>query len=269
MNRRLNIFLLITGMGLSFTGRSQDTPPSHGAELAKQLANPVASLISVPLQSNVDYGVGPYKGAKYALNIQPVVPIKLSSRWNLITRYILPLVDQHDIGLKGSDEFGLSDATVSAFFSPARSKNGIIWGAGPAFLVPTGTSELLSTRKWGIGPTALILRQVKTLTYGFLTNQLWSFAGDSDRDDVSQLFLQPFFTHNWKSGAGLGINAEMTINWRDGAVTAVLNPSVSAVTKLGGQAISLAVGPRIPLAAPSAGKTDFGFRGVLIFVFPK
>jgi len=242
---------------------------SSTEELAKKLANPVSSLISVPMQSNLDYGIGSYHGSKYTVNVQPVIPIHFSAKYNLITRYVIPVVDQHDIDKEGGDQFGLSDATVSGFFSPVQNKNGFIWGAGPAFLLPIGTNDLLSTRKWAIGPTAVIIKQNNGFTYGFLVNQLWSFAGEKERSDVDQMFFQPTLTHNWKSGAGMGVSAEMTFNWQANTTTAFIIPTVSGITKLGTQTISIAIGPRIPVAEPTGFKTDFGFRGVITFVFPK
>jgi hypothetical protein len=257
-----NNLLAVIGFLFNCSVNAQEGPAASAEELAVKLNNPVASLISVPFQNNLDYGIGTNHGAKYTLNFQPVIPIALSQKLNLITRYIIPVIDQQDITTEGKSEFGLSDATVSAFFSPSGSKNGWIWGAGPAFLVPIGTDDLLSTRKWGIGPTALILRQAKGFTYGFLANQLWSVAGDESRKDVNQLFLQPFFAYNWKTGAGLSLNSEMTFNWEDNSTIAFLNPMVTGVTKLGKQAVSLGLGPRIPLAAPSGSKPDFGLRAV-------
>jgi len=258
------VLQLVFVINLPFFIKAQERG-SSAEELANKLSNPVASLISVPFQNNVDYGIGAYHGSKYTLNFQPVVPIPLNPKINLITRYIIPIVDQHDITGEGEDQFGLSDATISGFFSPVASKNGWIWGAGPAFLVPIGTNDFLSTRKWGIGPTALVLRQANGLTYGFLVNQLWSVAGDKNRSNVNQMFLQPFLAKNWKSGGGLSVNSEIACNWEESKTTAFLNPLVTGVTKLGKQAVSLGVGPRIPLGKPA----DFGFRGVLTLVFPK
>ena len=269
MTRVKQELLMLAGViAISAIASAQQKPEASAQDLAVKLNNPVASLISVPFQNNIDYGIGAHNGSKYTLNFQPVVPFALSPKLNLITRYIIPIVDQHDVTGEGNNEFGLSDATISAFFSPTGTKNGWIWGAGPAFLVPIGTDDFLSTRKWGIGPTALVLRQAKGITYGLLTNQLWSVAGEESRSDVNQLFVQPFFAYNWKSGGGVSLNSEMTFDWEHSTTTAFLNPMVSGITKLGQQAVSLAVGPRIPLEAPSQSKPKFGLRAVLTFVFP-
>ena len=265
-SKTLQSLLLIL---LSSVLKAQEKQAASAEELANKLSNPVASLISVPFQNNVDYGIGTYHGSKYTLNFQPVVPIQLSPNLNLITRYIIPIIDQHDVSGEGNHEFGLGDATISGFFSPSQPHNGLIWGAGPAFLVPIGTNTVLTTKKWAVGPTALVLKQAKGLTFGFLANQLWSFAGDANRSDVNQLFLQPFFVKNYKSGAGIGINAEIVFNWVTGQTLPYINPTVSGVTKLGKQTISLAVGPRIPAGGPDELMADFGIRAVLTLVFPK
>ena len=129
--------ILFVGISVAFcfVANAQEKPPASAQELADKLSNPVANLISVPFQNNVDYGIGSYHGSKYTLNFQPVVPIPLSTKLNLITRYIIPIVDQHSITKEGVNQFGLSDATVSAFFAPTNSKNGVTWGLGPAFLI--------------------------------------------------------------------------------------------------------------------------------------
>ncbi len=244
-------------------------PPSadEAAELAKKLANPIASLISVPLQNNTFYGFGSLKGTQNVLNVQPVVPIKLSDNLNLITRYIIPIVTQYNLTGEGASQSGLGDATLSAFFSPSNTKNGVTWGAGPAFLVPIATNSYLGTGKFGIGPTAVILKQTKGFTYGALANQIWSVAGSADRSAVSQLFVQPFFTYNWKSGAGIGIVGSITQNWETKVNTTTITVPFSGITKFGKQIVQLAVGPQFPVSGnPIA---SFGWRAQLTLIFPK
>ena len=137
------------------------------------------------------------------------------------------------------------------------------------FLVPTATNEFLGGKKLGIGPTALALLQKHGVTIGALVSQTWSVAGDEDRSDVNFLFMQPFFAYNWKSGAGLGVSAEITQNWEASSTTAYIIPSVSGVTKVGKQIVQLLIGPRIQVASPNGNGADFGIRAALVFVFPK
>jgi hypothetical protein len=238
----------------------------EAAELAKKLANPIASLISVPFQNNTFYGIGALKGTQNVLNIQPVVPIKLTENLNLITRYIIPIVTQYNLTGEGASQSGLGDATLSAFFSPSHTKNGVTWGAGPAFLVPIATDSLLGTGKFGVGPTAVILKQANGFTYGALANQIWSVTG-GDRSAVSQLFIQPFFTYNWKSGAGIGVVGSITQNWETKTNTTTITVPFSGITKFGKQIIQLAVGPQFPVTGTPI--AAFGWRAQLTLIFPK
>jgi hypothetical protein len=147
-------------------------------QLARQLTNPVAALISVPLQLNYNSDIGPADdGRQRVLNIQPVIPFSLNDDWNLISRTIVPIVDQSDIFPGAGSQTGLGDTVQGLFFSPvAPTAGGWIWGAGPVFLLPTGTNRLLTTDKWGVGPTAVALRQQGPWTGGLLGNHIWSVA---------------------------------------------------------------------------------------------
>lgn len=258
------LLILLLFYSINYTN-AQD----EAAELAKKLANPIASLISLPLQNNTDYGIGDLNGSRNTLNVQPVAPFSIGENWNLITRIILPVVTQYNITGLGEKESGLSDAVLSGFFSPKESKNGLTWGVGPALLLPIGTNDFLTTEKFGVGPTAVALKQTNGWTIGGLVNQIWSVAGSDDRADVSQMFLQPFMVYNWKSGAGLGGNMELTQNWEAETTTLWLNPTLSGVTSLGKQKVQLVIGPRFNLAAPDGAKADLGWRAVLVFLFPK
>lgn len=269
MKRILSITILDLLWAITISQAQDTTATNSAAKLAQKLANPIASLISVPLQNNTDYGIGDYHGSRNTLNIQPVIPFKLTSNLNLITRVILPVVTQYNVSSENGEQSGLGDAVVSTFFSPSNTKNGLTWGVGPVFLVPIATNSLLGTEKFGLGPTAVALKQTGGWTLGGLANQIWSVAGSEDRAEVSQLFLQPFINFNFKSGAGLGANSEITVNWETNTTVATLNLTASAVTKLGNQTTQFALGPRIPLASPSGSRPDWGWRAVLVFLFPK
>ncbi|MDN3205255.1 hypothetical protein [Algoriphagus sediminis] len=261
--KKISLLIIVSLLGL--------TPvfsQTEAEELAKKLANPIASLISMPFQNNTDYGIGEFRGSRNTLNIQPVIPIGLNENWNLITRVVLPVITQNNITSEGAKQSGLGDAVVSAFFSPTNSEK-LTWGAGPAILVPTATNDAFATDQFGLGPTAVALKQFNGFTVGGLINQIWGLSGAEDKPDINQMFLQPFFAYNWASGAGIGANMEWTQNWTTSNSTIWLNPTVSGVTSLGKQKIQLVVGPRFNLAAPSGAKADMGWRAVLVFLFPK
>ena len=237
--------------------------------LAKELANPVASLISVPIQTNNDFGIGNLEGSRFTANIQPVLPIVLSDKLTLITRAVIPIVSQQNITGVGNRETGLSDIILSGFFSPTPKAGGLIWGFGPALLIPTATDDFLGTKKFGVGPTAVALKQTKGgITMGGLVNQIWSVAGDSDRADVNQFFFQPFIVKNWSSGAGVSAIFEFTQNWESSTTTLMFNPNVSGITSVGKQKVSFSVGPKFDLIGPSETRSNFGLRAQVAFLFP-
>ena len=177
------------------------------AELAKATLNPIASLISLPLQNNFDWGGGPNDdGFQYRLNVQPVIPFSLNEDWNLISRTIVPYIEQNDI-IGTSSQSGLGDILQSAFFSPVKpTESGWIWGTGPVLQIPSATDDLLGEEKWGAGPTAVVLKQQGPWTYGALANHVWSFAGKDGREDVNRTFLQPFVSYTTKTFTTFGIN---------------------------------------------------------------
>ena len=157
----------------AFAGDEQ----ANAAELAKKLQNPVANLISVPIQNNWDFGIGQTGAMRFSANVQPVVPFSLSERWNLITRTILPIIHTESPTQGGSSMSGMGDILQSFFLSPKEPVGGWITGAGPVFLYPSASEDRLGGQKWGAGPTAVMLKQNSGWTYGALANHVWSFAG--------------------------------------------------------------------------------------------
>jgi hypothetical protein len=266
MKRNIILFCLVVFSSLMSAGlRAQES----AQDLAKKLANPVSSLISVPFQNNSDYGIGRFKGSRNTMNIQPVVPIGISKDLNLIARWVQPIVTQYNITAPGAKQSGLTDAVVSAFISPKEAKNGFTWGAGPVFLMPVATENALASKQFGIGPTIVALKQANGWTYGALANQIWGVTGGEGRPKVNQMFVQPFINYNWKTGAGIGGGFEWTQNWTAGTALLWFDPTISGLTSLGKQKVSLAVGPRFNLAAPDGGKASMGWRAVATLLFPK
>ena len=241
------------------------------AELAKKLANPVASLISVPIQANYDENYGPNEdGSIWRINIQPVIPISLNDTWNLISRTILPVIDQDDVPVRGMGESGIGDVLQSLFFSPkAPTPRGLIWGVGPVILLPTASDDALGGEKWGIGPTAVGLRQVGPWTYGALLNHVESFAGDDERSYVSATFIQPFLTYITKTKTTFALNTEATYDWRGEEWSVPINLTAAQLLKIGPQIIQIGGGVRYWADSPDNGPQDWGARIQLTFLFPK
>jgi hypothetical protein len=253
---------------------AQEAPPpaspqsASGDDLAQQLQNPVASLISVPIQTNVDFGIGPDDGFRITTNLQPVVPISVNGRWNVISRTILPVIYQSDVTGPGASEFGLGDTVQSFFFSPKEvGDSGIIWGAGPAFLLPTGTRAELSGKKWGAGPTGVVLKQAGPVSFGMLASQLWSVAGDDARGDVSVGLIQPFVSYVNKDLVTYSASVDVNHDWIADQSTIPVNFGISKLIK-GKQPLSIGGGVRYYVEKPQGGP-EWGLRMSIALLFPQ
>jgi hypothetical protein len=237
-------------------------------ELAKALANPVASLISVPFQFNYNGNFAPEDGEQYYLNIQPVIPISISENWNLISRTILPIVNQDDIAPDFEHRVGFGATTQSFFFSPKHpTAAGLVWGVGPAFLVPTATDGI-ATNQWGAGVTGVGLVQRGPWTVGGLANHLWSVTGNDEDGEISQTFLQPFVNYTTPRATSFFLNTESTYDWEAEQWSVPINAGVNQLVKIGEQRVQLGGGVRYWAESPEFGPQDWGARLVVTFLFP-
>lgn len=237
-------------------------------DLAEKLQNPVANLISVPVQNNWDFGIGQAAAMRFTANVQPVIPFSLGDNWNLITRTIMPVIHSESAVAGGQSLSGMGDIVQSFFLSPTQPVGGWILGGGPVFLYPSASEHSLGGQKWGAGPTAVALRQDSGWTYGVLTNHLWSFAGNDQRRDVSTTFMQPFLSYTTKTYTTLGINTESSYDWQGSQWTVPLNLTVQQLVKIGAQPVAFTIGGRYYADKPDGGP-DWGLRFVVTLLFPK
>lgn len=254
----------------AFIGLMSCASQAQDAALAKELSNPVSALISVPFQGNYDGRIGPTdEGRKFYVNFQPVIPISLNADWNVISRTILPIVSQDNISLRSGSQLGLGDTLQSLFFTPkAVGSSGVIWGIGPAILLPTATNRLLGAEKWGAGPTGVVLRQSGPWTVGLLANHVWSFAGNSARGEISNTFLQPFVAYTTPDAWTFSLNSESTYDWVADKWAVPMNAFISKLVTIGTQPMSIGAGARYWVTSPDYGPAGFGARLTVTFLFP-
>jgi hypothetical protein len=239
-------------------------------QLQNAVQNPVASLISVPLQNNANFSYGSFNRTQNVLNLEPVIPLKLTENWNLIARIIQPIVWQPYPNQNTGGEYGLGDMNPTFFLSPAKPGK-LIWGVGPAFVIPTATSTILGQGKLSMGPSVVLLAQPPHWTIGALINNVWSVAGAEHRPPVNQMLLQYFINYNLKKGWYLQMAPILTANWRasSGNVwTVPVGGGVGKIMKLGFQPINWQL-EFYGNAVYPAGGSSWTFRGQLAFLFPK
>jgi hypothetical protein len=191
---------------------AQESSGAGTSEIAKQAQNPIARLISVPLENDFNPQTGIDKEDSYVFEMKPVVPLKLSSDWNLITRTIIPVTQVPDLAPTIHGTSGLGDIQTSLFLSPAKVGS-VIWGAGPVISLPTATEDILGTKKVSIGPTVVVLSIQGHWLFGTLVQNLFSVAGPSERPDVNQMLMQPFGNYNMRHGWYLVSSPIITSNW--------------------------------------------------------
>ncbi len=262
---------------LAPTSRAEEPATSDTQALAAAAQNPVADMISLPLQNNVFFGVGPGDDLANVLNIQPVIPFSLGE-WNVITRTIVPVIYLDDLttglpdvpqNVDSGADFGLGDINISAFLSPADATK-FVWGVGPSFGLKTATSKLLGTGKWTAGPTAVLLVTPKPWVIGGLVRNLWSFAGQANRQAVHSFLLQPFVNFNMPGGWYAVTSPVFTSNWKAASGerwTIPLGGGLGKIFRIGSQAMNGQVQAFGNVVRPTNGPR-WSLRFQLQFLFP-
>ncbi|MCU1239822.1 MAG: hypothetical protein JWO71_548 [Candidatus Acidoferrum typicum] len=271
----------------------QEKPTAENAgDLQKATQNPVASLISVPIQNTTNFGIGPFNRNQNVLNIQPVIPISVSQNWNVIIRWIAPVIWQPAPGTANLEVFGIEestpaflaaqdvqahagvfgfgDMTPTFFLSPAKPHK-LIWGAGPVFVLPTATGQALGQGKFSVGPSFVALVQPGPWTIGALVNNVWSIAGQSSRASVNQMTLQYFVNYNLKKGWYVSLSPIITANWRATSAnvwTVPVGGGVGRIFRLGFQPVNVSAGFYGNAVHPTEG-SPWGMRIQIAFLFPK
>ena len=264
----LSVFLLIAMTAAPATAQSKGEAENTEA-LQRASQNPVANLISIPLQNNFNFGVGPQDKMQYVGNIQPVVPFHASENWNVITRTIVPFVYQPELAPGVGDVFGLGDIQFTAFLSPAKP-GGFIWGVGPILQMPSGTDDSITSGKWAAGPSAVVLRMEGHWVYGALANYISSFAGQSDRGAVSQWLIQPFVNYNMADGWYLVsapiITANMMADSSD-RWTVPIGGGVGRIIRIDKLPVNFSLQGFYNVATPDAGP-DWSIRFAITLLLP-
>ncbi len=264
MARKVALLTVMAVLGLAGVAQAQSAD-----ELAKKLSNPISSLISVPFQYNYNDGFGDGDGQQSYVNIQPVIPFSIGEDWNLISRTIIPVVNQG--GFFPGDDYrtGLGNITQSFFFSPKEpTKGGLTWGVGPVLQIPTASNDI-APDQWGAGLTGVALKQSKGWTVGMLANHVWSISGEDEFGESSNTFLQPFLSFTTKKATSFGINTEATYNWISEEWSVPINLTVGQIIKAGDKPLQLTGGVRYWADSPPGGPEGWGARFAVTLLFPK
>ena len=266
------IILIAASFALAVEGDGIIEPgEDKSEELRRAAQNPVADLISFPIQNNTNFKFGPLEKTQNVTNIQPVVPFHLNEDWLLISRTIAPIIYQPEFVRGQGSEFGLGDINQAIFFTP-RKPSRFIWGAGPIFLLPTATDKRLGADKWGAGPAAVGLTIRGPWVFGALAQNIWSFAGDRKRDDVNQFLLQYFVNYNMANGWYLTSSPVVTANWKADSGdkwTIPFGGGVGKLLRLGKLPVNASIQAYYNAEKPDNLGPDWTLRFQMQFLFPK
>ena len=252
-------------------------PTAGLTDLAEKVQNPVEDMLSIPLQNNTNFNIGPNHRASNILNVQPILPIALTENFNLINRFILPIGYAPDLNTATSGTSGVGDLNWTGFISPSRRgetmyRSGeVIYGVGPVLTFPTATQTPLGAGHWTVGPAAVALWQRRPWTVGALANNQWSYAGESGRSAVNRFYAQYFVNYNLSDGWFLTSSPIITADWKQSSGniwTIPFGGGVGKIFKIASQAMNAELAAFWNAASPNEGGAAWQARLQVGFLFP-
>ena len=236
-------------------------------ELAKATQNPIANLISLPIQNNTTFKWGAKEEALNVANVQPVIPFEISDDWNLITRTILPIISQPAITPDQDRENGIGDTSLTGWLSPAAAGKWI-WGLGATVNIPTSTDPRLGYDEWAVGPSVVLLTMPGNWVVGGLVSNIWDVNAD---EQINFMFSQLFANYNLKDGWYLVTAPIITADWEadsDNRWTIPIGGGAGRVFKAGKQPMNINVQLYYNVEAPTI-VGDWSSRIQVQWMFPK
>ncbi len=221
------VLLLLAAECVTAQSRPEERPPAATSQartppldtlclgaLAQEIKNPVSTHYMLPIHNNFEWGDVDNQ-FRYNLRLEPVVPFLIGDKMKLITRaVILVYADQYN-GMQGPGPSGLGDISLQIMLAPQKKIHGLVLAGGIALDLPTAIPKALGAGKWTVGPSALIYKTMGGWGLGFLTNQVWSYAGPGPQR-VSYLYLDPWINYTFKNGFGFDLESETVLDWVSG-----------------------------------------------------
>ncbi len=234
-------------------------------ELAVSVHNPFEDFVKVPIQSTTGFQLGRAHKVGDSWNIEPLLPFSLNADWDLFARPSLTFT----YAPTPHEQSGLEDFETSFFLTPHNAATWI-WGVGPIFDFPTASSSELGSGRWSAGPTAALVYSEGPWLNAILTDQLMSFAGNRERGNVNQTYIEPMISYNFESGWYVDCDPAITYDWTAdtaNAWTIPMGADVGKAFKMGSQDLSLQVGAYDLVKRPD-GAPQWIARVSVTFLFP-
>jgi hypothetical protein len=258
------IIAILTIILVASNGMAQEEHSE--ASLAKIATNPIANMISVPFQFNFNFGMGDYNRYGTVLNLQPVIPFRLSDKWNVVNRMILPIMQKPD-NSPGGSTYGIGNINMSMFLTPSHTGK-LIWGVGPAFSIPTSSAPELGDDAFGIGPSIIMMIMPGShWAFGLNANQTWSYKSS----DHSSFFGQYMIIYNIKKGWFVNTMPSITANFKASEGerwTVPVGAGGGKVEKIGNQPFKFQLQAYYMVVNPAAG-ADWTLQATIFLLFPK